>query len=218
MLSGRWTCRRCYAANNPGDETCTSCGWPRVPGTTPPPEAGQPEGGQPTLAQPPVAARPRPWWHNLARFAWVLIPIGLLGFGLLSQARRGESGEIVGAGTVSVTELAAGDCFNAPDDDEVSDVEGRPCNETHEFEVFAIVTYPGGGEYPGEDAIADHAGTQCVDEFEDYVGVPYMRSELDFSLWLPTREGWEAGDRQTICAAFDPADEETEGSVRDSER
>ncbi len=212
MLTGRWTCRRCYAANNPSDHTCSSCGWPRVPGDAPPPE-----GGQPILAQP-APARSRPWWHNIARFAWILIPIGLIGFGILTQARRDDSGQIVGAGTVSVTDLAEGDCFNAPDDEELSDVEGRPCTETHQYEVFAIVTYPGGGDYPGEDEIADHAGMQCMSDFEDYVGVPYLRSDLDFSLWLPTREGWESGDRETICAAYDPDDGELEESVRGAER
>ncbi len=80
------------------------------------------------------------------------------------------------------------------------------------------MTHPGGGGYPGEDEIADHAGMQCVRDFEDYVGVPYLRSELDFSLWLPTREGWQSGDRETICAAYDPDGAELEESVRGAER
>lgn len=224
MLSGRWTCRRCYAANNPSDEVCGSCAWPRVPGSGPLPDPTAMDQGQmqpqpqPWVQQP--APAPRPWWTGLLRFAWILIPIGIIGFGILSQARRDDSGEIVGGGSVDVTELAVGDCFNASDDEEIADVDARPCTEPHEYEVIAIVTYPfdRGSDYPGDDAIADHAGTECEREFEEYVGVPYEDSVYYVSFLMPTEEGWNAGDRETICSGYDPGDSERTESMRGSER
>ena len=224
MLSGRWTCRRCYAANNPSDESCTSCGWPRVPGSAPPPgdaSAGAP--GEQVVPHPEGHAGPeppRPWWRSLLRFAWILIPIGIIGIGLITQARRDDGGQIVGGGTLDVAELGVGDCYNSDAEDEIAEVDARPCTEPHEYEVIAIVTYPSGGasEYPGDDAVIEYVGPECARQFEEYVGIPYDDSVYYLTFLLPSIEGWESGDHETICVGYHPNDATLDESMRGAER
>lgn len=222
MLSGRWTCRRCFAANNPSDESCSSCRWPRVPGSAPLPETADPNAPAPSEAQPwaQPAPPPRPWWTNLLQFWWILIPIGVIGFGFFSEARRDDGGQLVDGGNLDVFDLSVGDCYDSSDQDEIAEVEAGPCTEPHEYEVFAIVSFPAqrGSDYPGDDAVFAHAETECLREFEEYVGIPYEDSVYDIGLLSPTESGWESGDRETICSGYDPGDSTLEESIRGIER
>ena len=52
-----------------------------------------------------------------------------------------DGGEIVEAGGLGVFRMAAGDCVNFPDGDfeQVEAVEGIPCADPHDAEVYALV-------------------------------------------------------------------------------
>ena len=269
-MDERWTCRRCYAANDGGDYKCSSCGTPRfvegtvaVPGEPrrteptwqPTPDADatdthppsgdqpwQPQQGQPGQSEPPQwqgqpdqpqwqgqPGQPQPWQQpeerrrsplvTLLSYAWILIPIGFALFYFFGQARRDDSGDIQGPGTLTVYDLRVGDCFNGDMSGSVSDVEARPCSGPHEYEVYGTVTHPdNGGEFPGDDVIGEHADDVCLAEFERFVGVAYEDSAL-YASWLsPSRESWSNGDRETLCIIHEEDEREVTGSMRGANR
>lgn len=121
-------------------------------------------------------------------------------------ARRGDDGALTGAGTVQVDELRVGDCFNAGDETEISDVDGVPCSEPHDYEVFAIQdrdgeTYPTQAEF---DTIFESV---CIPAFESYVGSDYATSALYAGFITPSESSWDDGDREYICYLYEPVDD-----------
>jgi hypothetical protein len=107
----------------------------------------------------------------------------------------------------NVFDLAVGDCFDdgdiptGPEVEEIGDVPLVDCSEPHDNEVYETVTVDG-DEYPGDQAIAEHADQVCLDAFEGFVGLDYMSSDLDFGWLVPTAESWETGDRTIACFVY----------------
>ena len=250
-MDERWTCRRCYAANNSTDYSCTQCGTPRFvegtvavppgaggPSTQPPEwqqegsqqpgwqprgEPGQPgdwqqQGSQPGQWGPVQEQRPTSPLMRLLPFVWILIPIGFAIFYFTTQARRDDSGAIQGQGTLSVYDLRVGDCFSADVSESVGDVQGRPCSEEHQYEVFGTFTHSQGGDFPGEDAIVTSAEPSCLQQFGSYVGISFEESEFYYSLLSPTEESWSDGDRETLCILHTLAEDNITGSMRGANR
>jgi hypothetical protein len=128
-------------------------------------------------------------------------------WGLVFSADRDESGAIVEAGSLTPDELRIGDCLDWPgiDSGEIESfdsVEARPCDEPHELEVYLHRPFPADARapYPGDDAILDLGVDYCYESFAGYVGAPYeVVPDLDFTLFWPTEESWEAGDRDVQC-------------------
>lgn len=97
-----------------------------------------------------------------------------------------------------VFEVELGDCIGAFDpEEEVTDVSVAPCEEEHDQEVFAIAEVPD-GEFPGSDSFQDQVQSECVPEFEKFVGVPYADSELEIKWLEPTESSWSEGDRELV--------------------
>jgi hypothetical protein len=119
----------------------------------------------------------------------------------------------------SVFDLEPGDCALAPDvyfgglEDEVEVVA---CDSSHDVEVVLVDSlWSASADYPGDSEVASAARTACDAAFEDHVGASPTRSSLDTATWAPDAAGWDAGDREVACAAFDPAgplDDPVEGS------
>ena len=137
---------------------------------------------------------------------------------------RDESGQIIGAGDVSVFELAVGDCLDPGEQvgTEIGDIRAVPCDEEHTMEVFALPVWPDteSDVFPGSNQLSDFADAACLDEFFGYVGIDYVDSELFFSYLLPTLSGWndaDPPDRQVVCVIVTDGEPLT-GSVRDSRR
>lgn len=118
---------------------------------------------------------------------------------------RDESGSVTEAATEGVVSLQVGDCLNATQLDEVvSDVPFIPCDQEHDSEVFASTRLEGDA-YPGDDEIATTGDDFCYGQFEDFVGVAYEDSALDYVPMYPTEQGWQdAGDREVLCLVIDP--------------
>jgi hypothetical protein len=70
--------------------------------------------------------------------------------------------------------------------------------------------------YPSVDVQNQVVFDRCAPAFGEYVGTDYLSSSLDFSYLSPTEEGWSQGDHEFVCAAYDPADNQLDSSVRDS--
>src|SRR5688500_10032442 len=80
-------------------------------------------------------------WQRFRRYWWIPVLVVALIGGYLFSARRGDDGALTSAGNVGVDDLRAGDCFDSADEAEISDVDGVPCTEPHEYEVFAVTTW-----------------------------------------------------------------------------
>ncbi|MER6356983.1 DUF4190 domain-containing protein [Streptomyces sp. NPDC001634] len=111
-----------------------------------------------------------------------------------------------------------GECFNAPGgslEGEASDVDKVPCSGSHQAEVFADFSLPGGG-YPGDEAVGRTADDKCYalqDAYTmDFWAVP---ESVGVYYFTPTRESWSYGDREVTCM-FGSADKKgtLTGSLR----
>ncbi|WP_028647515.1 septum formation family protein [Nocardiopsis sp. CNT312] len=111
-----------------------------------------------------------------------------------------------GAEDVNVFSIGVGDCLDAytgEGDEGISDVPLIDCSEPHDYEVY----YSGdleGGEYPGQERVNELADEMCLGQFESFVGLPYLESQLNYTSLFPTEDGWtRAYDREVLCLVYD---------------
>lgn len=152
----------------------------------------------------------------------VMIVAAVVGFAVLSQASRDDSGRIVSGGSIDAFDIRVGDCFDDSDsmssdeEFEVSGVRGVPCAEPHDNEVFAVFDLEF-NEYPAGEEMADTAFEGCLQRFEQYVGLDYMSSSLDIYPLYPTQQSWnQLNDREVACVLFDMELAKLEGSMKGS--
>ena len=114
--------------------------------------------------------------------------------------------------------LRVGDCLNEMEygaDEGISEVPMIDCEEPHDFEVYHTGDLDD-ATFPGEEEVAELAAEECHDAFEDFVGLDYDSSSLDFTTLFPTEEGWEDyDDREVLCLVLDPAGQ-TSGTLGNS--
>lgn len=101
--------------------------------------------------------------------------------------------------------LAVGDCFVESEfntsfmGDGVSEVPTVDCAQEHDSEVYHIETLPEGA-YPGDESVEASATQACETNFETFIGLPYLDSELYYSFLTPTEDGWNTiDDREVVC-------------------
>lgn len=209
----RWVCRRCFSSNDGTASACANCGQMRDAGASPDAADGwaggapaQPAGGQ---------SRQFPW--RLVIYG--VIALVFIGGSVLFAARRGDSGEIVDAGNLSVFDLQEGDCFdaglNSSQVTEISEVRAIPCAEPHVYEMFSVANYPA-GESPSA-ADEDYTAWErenCLGRFEAYVGLDYDSSMYYISALIPTDSSWAQGDRTLMCFLHTDVESALTGSAR----
>lgn len=208
-MNERWVCKRCFADNMDADPACVRCGLERD--AEPGGDAGEAFGAAPAVGDDPG-------WRRWLRYAWIPVVAVVLLVGYLASARRDDAGSISAGGTLSIADLRVGDCFDAEDASEISDVQARPCTEPHQMELFHVATWNGSGDYPPEAAMTDFVIDECIPAFEEYVGTSFETSQLDFVHFVPLEEGWRDGDRIFQCALIDPADDTLTESLAGSAR
>lgn len=122
------------------------------------------------------------------------------------------------AGTTAVGDLEVGDCVELPEDgEEISRIETFDCAEPHPAEVIAVGDLREGDEdFPGTGEVNERAARDCIDEFEDYVGIPYGDSVFELFPITPIEENWDR-DSEYICLAFEPGEDLT-GSIEGANR
>ena len=210
-MNERWVCKRCFADNEETDGTCVRCGLTRGAEST--------TADQATWAPPVGAATTAaPGWRRWIRFWWIPAIAIFLVVGYLTSVRRDGDGAIVAGGTVPVNEVRVGDCFNAAEEAEISEVQGIPCTEPHAYELFHIATWSGSSGFPTDEAMFGFVAAECLPVFEAFVGRSYEASILEFVHLSPSPDGWDAGDRDFPCMLVDPAEPEVTGSLRGADR
>lgn len=220
LMSGRWVCRRCYESNDRDATACARCGLER--GADPQQAAAIPDATAPA-PQPwaaPTKPAGRPVWLSLVlRFAWIGVVIVVAVVGLLLNARRDDAGQISDAGTLGVQDLRVGDCFTLKDEgaEQFQDVDAAPCTKAHRYELFHIGNMDQGA-YPGDAAVEQWVGVNCIPAFESYVNTKVEATSLNISWYVPTEEGWNGGDNSVRCAVFDPNNASITGSLKSSGR
>ncbi len=131
-----------------------------------------------------------------------------------TEVGGGDGGD-GGAGVGGTAELSVGDCYNV-EDAETSDVEAVDCGDEHGYEIYAVLDWEDGDEYPGSEELVTF-GFGCWDEpFEDYVDTDYATSRWYSVELVPNEEEWEAGFRSVVCALYDPDERTTTGSAEGS--
>jgi len=116
---------------------------------------------------------------------------------------------------VSVLELEVGTCLNDVDQplaQDLTEIPSVPCDQPHQSEVFAEVVLDD-GEYPGVDEVTALAQDACMVEFEQFVGLDFAASGLNYHYYYPTASSWAVGDRAVYCVVFEPG-VETAGTLR----
>jgi hypothetical protein len=105
----------------------------------------------------------------------------------------------------NATDLAVGDCFDAPTttDTTVEDVAHHPCTDAHTAEVFYVADYTASTTYPGVDAFDSFTQANCPPAFQAYTGMDFYSTgeaeEYDIGLFYPLEEGWDRGDKEVTC-------------------
>lgn len=221
-MNERWVCRQCFADNEGDADACHRCGLARFAGagdrtdaaTADPadPQAGAADGSVPPWQ--PAAPPTRPFWQRLLSFWWVGLIAAVFVGGMLFNARRDESGQINDGGTLSVTDLRVGDCFNTEQAEEIGDVDAVPCAEPHAYELFHVFDYPDQATYPTDAEWGAESERVCGPAFATYVGVAYDDSELYASPLTPTESGWDEGDREVQCILHNRTETAMTGSQR----
>ena len=70
------------------------------------------------------------------------------------------------------------------------------------------------GDYPANATTLGE--TLCPDNFEAYVGTPYLESSLFVTQLYPTQTTWDSGDRQIVCLIVEENGGQLTGSAKDS--
>jgi hypothetical protein len=151
---------------------------------------------------------------GIAAAAGVLV----LGLGACSdEPERDETGAITEEGDADVFTLKVGDCLTdqAGATGEVSDVPVVPCEQPHDSEIYFAYIIPDAETFPG--TFDEHINSQCVPQFETFVGVHPDSSALQLNWLEPTAQSWAEGDRELLCIVADPAGQVT-GSLQGAAR
>lgn len=156
---------------------------------------------------------------QLSKLVLPVIGAGVIGFGYFTQVDRDASGAIVDAGDVDAFDIRLGDCFNdagSSATEEISSIDGVPCSEPHDNEVYALVSLTQ-SSFPGEEALESIAFDACLEKFESFVGKDYETSSLDIFPIYPTRQSWnDLNDREVVCALYDLDLKKLAGTMRGS--
>ncbi len=90
------------------------------------------------------------------------------------------------------------------------------CRRPHQGEVYHQAEHPA-SDFPGASTLNHWAQQECYLHFEDWVGLEYELSELDFLTFLPTEELWgqaQPHSRRLSCYLVATDGEMLEGSQR----
>ncbi len=124
---------------------------------------------------------------------------------------------VAARGSTDYSRLKVGDCFDSSESNEVRGIDVTPCTESHNSEVFFLVTQPSGpaDPYPGKDALVQFAADACLGQpLTDYLGGPLEKSSFkDFEI-VPQESAWKDGRRVLVCGIDTGGQGRVKGSAK----
>lgn len=135
--------------------------------------------------------------------ALLVLPAVAACSGSPDEAER-QDGAIVAPGALDVFGVRVGDCLDLDVTDataaQVTDLAAVPCSQPHRHEVFHVGEVTGFDVYPGPSELSSASDGMCLGAFEDYVGVPYLDSDVQFTYLYPSLASWQdEEDREVVC-------------------
>ena len=119
-----------------------------------------------------------------------------------------------GGGSGATPTIEAGQCFDDAEGAEIDDFDTVGCDEAHQNEVFFVYDADDADEFPGTEALHEAGMDRCTREpFDEYVGESYEDSKFEVFTVVPSEESWGNGDREVVCALYDPEDNSETGSA-----
>ncbi len=117
------------------------------------------------------------------------------------ETTRDSAGAIVEGGDIGAFKIKVGDCLGGGVTGEIESVDGVPCEQPHQSEVYYSFAVPeGDGNFPGTEAVQDQADQGCLDAFQGFVGIDFDSSVYEISTLTPTAESWaQIKDREILC-------------------
>ncbi|BDZ63322.1 hypothetical protein [Agromyces mangrovi Wang et al. 2018] len=112
---------------------------------------------------------------------------------------------ITEAGVRLPSELRIGDCVGDTGPAGLIDVVPvMPCSDPHVAEAFHEFELQA-SSLPPDDELWPLVAVECDPAFEDFVGVEWSLTPLDWYYFAPTEESWDLDDdRRVLCLAYDP--------------
>jgi len=161
-----------------------------------------------------LALRARRRALPLARLAQIVAVVALVAWLVVGAV-------VVAAGKegADYSTLKVGDCFNSSATNEVRGINVLSCAQSHNSEVFFLVTHPAGpaDPYPGKDALVQFAADGCLGQpLTTYLGAPLERSKFkDFEI-VPQESAWKDGRRVLVCGIDTGGQGRVKGSAMSS--
>ena len=152
-----------------------------------------------------------------AAIACVAVGIGIVWLRQHSTLTRDADGRITEPGSLAAADLQLGDCFRGLSGGQlVFEVQGVPCDDLHDGEVYHRFDLDGGPEasFPDRATIDRAALAGCIEEFEAFIGVAYANSAYDTAWTAPSDQSWNDGDRTVLCLVTRLDGSQTVGSAR----
>ena len=141
---------------------------------------------------------------------WIVLLVGggllaVLASGSLSQGHRSTStGQITAKGTVSISLLRTGDCFQNPSADQtLSSVTAVPCTTPHDAQIFTEFTATG-ASFPGNTALDKEASLGCPARVAGTVDKSKITDAMSLHYLIPQEQPWAEGHRAIVCFIVAP--------------
>jgi len=127
----------------------------------------------------------------------------------LNKSVLGGSSELRRAGSIAISQLAAGDCFSPTDNRNPFElrsgdiVELANCGDTY-FGIFfgrAQLPFPDDADFPSGEELSSASTAVCSSAFEEFFAVDSSIG-YTFRFWRPSRTDWDSGSRDVLCAVL----------------
>jgi Domain of unknown function (DUF4190)/Septum formation len=116
----------------------------------------------------------------------------------------------------SIDNIKVGRCYDSPETGStVSSLKKQDCAKLHDSEAFFVFDVQD-GVFPGQDEVMVTVQTRCAEEFEKFVGLSILESELDMFTIAPSKDSWDKS-QTGICLILDEGNPVT-GSLKGANR